>query len=267
MKKLFSVLRMCETNILQTKWLELERCSYPDRLSPYHRLDGYSVIVAPGKEDVFREWVDSHVSTAKAENGAVDYADAIIPVLSMLTNQEFYTISEAMLAYYSDFDAMMHYCLYSPEAERLDVFSEAVIPIAEEEEAEVSEAASALKPELAPEVELVSVTAPKEEEKMESIVAEARQEDVLQPVQKIEDVAVPSPITEQEPERVTVSAELFTDEQVSRIVAYLLTLNGEEVATTFLSSLQDAYYGKDRRGITTLLLRMFDHLSARKQEG
>ena len=131
MKKLFSILRMCETSMLQSKWLELELCSYPDRLSHYHRLDGYSVIVDPGKEDVFREWVDSHVSAAGVGGGAVDYADAIIPVLSMMTGQGFYAISEAMLAYYSDFDAMMHYCAYSPEAARLDAFGGEVIPIAE----------------------------------------------------------------------------------------------------------------------------------------
>ena len=254
MKKLFSILRMCETSMLQSKWLELERCSYPDRLSPYHRLDGYSVIVDPGKEDVFREWVDSHVSAAGVGGGAVDYADAIIPVLSMMTGQGFYAISEAMLAYYSDFGAMMHYCAYSPEAERLDAFGGEVIPIAEEEVAEAEPVPEVEVPAIIPEVEQMLSTP------------------ISQPTTKVETIpptkAETALVIEQEPERTEPArTELFTDEQVQRIVAYLLTLGSEEVATAFLRSLRDTYREEERHGITTLLLRMFDHLSAKEQKG
>lgn len=254
MKKLFSVLRMCETSMLQSKWLELERCSYPDRLSPYHRLDGYSVIVDPGKEDVFREWVDSHVSAAEVGGGAVDYADAIVPVLSMLTGQEFYAISEAMLAYYSDFEAMMHYCAYIPEAKRLDVFGGEVIPIAEEEVAEV---------EPVSEVE-IPVTIPEMEQVMPTPVSQSTTKVETIPPMKMETV----PAIEQEPESAEPTwTELFTDGQVQRIMAYLRTLDSDEVATAFLMSLHDVYHREDRRGVTTLLLRMFDYLSVKEQKG
>lgn len=263
MKKLFSVLRMCETSILQSKWLELERCSYPDRLSPYHRLDGYSVIVEPGKEEIFREWVNSHVSTTKVEDDGVDYVDAIVPVLSMLTGKEFYSISEAMLAYYSDFDAMMHYCAYSPEAERLNAFGEEVIPIVEEELPD-QEIVPIPQPVMAPEAESVIP-------EVKPIVPEIKREVILQPVPKAESVSSKFPTSGQEtilPSREeNVATELFTDGQIRRIVAYLLTLDSEEVVLTFLRSLQDAYCGEDRHGITTLLLRIFDRLSAKEQEG
>lgn len=262
MKKLFNVLRMCETSILQSKWLELERCSYPDRLSPYHRLDGYSVIVEPGKEESFREWVNSHVSTTKIEDGGVDYVDAIVPVLSMLTGKEFYSISEAMLAYYSDFDAMMHYCAYSPEAERLNAFGEEVIPIVEEELPN-QEVVPIPQQELEPKPVVVP--------EVESVIPEVKREVILQPVPKAESVSPKFPVAEQESvlfiREKNVSTELFTDGQIRRIVAYLLTLDSEEVVITFLRSLQDAYCGEDRHGITTLLLRIFDRLSAKEQEG
>ena len=149
---------------------------------------------------------------------------------------------------------MMHYCAYSPEAERLEAFGGEVIPIAEEEVAEAEPVPEVEVPAIIPEVEQMLSTP------------------ISQPTTKVETIpptkAETALVIEQEPERTEPArTELFTDEQVQRIVAYLLTLGSEEVATAFLRSLRDTYREEERHGITTLLLRMFDHLSAKEQKG